>query len=444
MASSEFLRLELIEVDELFGIYNHYIELNLENRVTLLHGPNGVGKTVVLRMVDAFLSNRLAYFHEIPFLRFCLKFHDGSSIELKQNNQPNHDDDKYILTLRQNGDSFSAKVRLKTQVESIAERVDHLRHHARRPDIWEDIRDGELLTSSEVVDRYGGSPLDREHHDEEEISWFSNFLLKANAHLIEAQRLVRLDWEIESRREYMRRRNRSSSLVTVLEYSRDFQRRLKNTMEEYGRQSRSLEQSFPHRLISGTDALTSTELQTKMTHLDKRTKEFGELGILDETPTPPFDVAQLETMDPTQARAMTLYVRDIEHKLEELDSLATRTRLLLNSVNQKFRNKKIRLDNKDGIVAESDDFLRLTLDALSSGEQHELVLHYDLLFKVPPNTIVLIDEPELSLHVAWQKRFLPDLLEIVEISNFDALVATHSPFIIGDKTDLMVGLGDSN
>ncbi|MCY4397214.1 MAG: hypothetical protein OXC10_18985, partial [Rhodospirillaceae bacterium] len=49
--------------------------------------------------------------------------------------------------------------------------------------------------------------------------------------------------------------------------------------------------------------------------------------------------------------------------------------------------------------------------------------------------------PELSLHVAWQKQFLPDLLEIVQLSDFDALVATHSPFIVGEREELMVGLG---
>ena len=92
----------------------------------------------------------------------------------------------------------------------------------------------------------------------------------------------------------------------------------------------------------------------------------------------------------------------------------------------------------------SDDNAPLLLDSLSSGEQHELVLHYDLLFRVPSNTIVLIDEPELSLHVAWQKRFLSDLVDIVKLSGFDALIATHSPFIVGAREDLMVGLGDPN
>lgn len=55
---------------------------------------------------------------------------------------------------------------------------------------------------------------------------------------------------------------------------------------------------------------------------------------------------------------------------------------------------------------------------------------------------MLIDEPELSLHVAWQKRFLPDLLEIVATAGFDVLIATHSPYIVGDYSDLMIGLGE--
>ena len=137
---------------------------------------------------------------------------------------------------------------------------------------------------------------------------------------------------------------------------------------------------------------------------------------------------------------MTLYVRDTAMKLEALDELASRTRLLLNNVNEKFRHKRIRLDRTDGFVAESDIGQLLPLDSLSSGEQHELVLHYDLLFRVPSNTIVLIDEPELSLHVAWQKRFLLDLIDIIQLSDFDAMIATHSPFVVGDREDLMTGL----
>ena len=138
---------------------------------------------------------------------------------------------------------------------------------------------------------------------------------------------------------------------------------------------------------------------------------------------------------------MTLYVEDVERKLRVLEDLASRLRLLLDSVNGKFWNKRMRLDEEKRLAAENQGSQRLPLDSLSSGEQHELVLHYDLLFRVPSNTVVLIDEPELSLHVGWQKKFLSDLTAIVELSGLDAVVATHSPFIVGDRDDLMAGLG---
>jgi predicted ATP-binding protein involved in virulence len=143
---------------------------------------------------------------------------------------------------------------------------------------------------------------------------------------------------------------------------------------------------------------------------------------------------------------MLLYVEDTDSKLSVLGDLAKRSALLLDRLNEKLKpRKKILLDREKGLVAQDHNNRQLALDALSSGEQHELVMHYDLLFRIRPNTLVLIDEPELSLHVDWQKRFLPDLIQVIQLANFDAVLATHSPYIVGDFTDLMIPLGaDSN
>ena len=65
---------------------------------------------------------------------------------------------------------------------------------------------------------------------------------------------------------------------------------------------------------------------------------------------------------------------------------------------------------------------------------------YEFLFRVQNNSFVLVDEPELSLHVDWQDKFLEDLLEMAKISKFRVLLATHSPQIIGDNWDLAVEL----
>ena len=70
-----------------------------------------------------------------------------------------------------------------------------------------------------------------------------------------------------------------------------------------------------------------------------------------------------------------------------------------------------------------------------------MVMYYKLLFETDPDTLVIIDEPELSMNVVWQRNFLKDLQRIVDLRQFDVLIATHSPQIIHDKWDWMVPLG---
>ena len=53
---------------------------------------------------------------------------------------------------------------------------------------------------------------------------------------------------------------------------------------------------------------------------------------------------------------------------------------------------------------------------------------------------MLIDEPELSLHIAWQQQFLKDLLDITDLSKFDLLIATHAPDIIHNHWEFTVDL----
>ncbi|MGP9596953.1 MULTISPECIES: AAA family ATPase, partial [unclassified Psychrobacter] len=70
------------------------------------------------------------------------------------------------------------------------------------------------------------------------------------------------------------------------------------------------------------------------------------------------------------------------------------------------------------------------------------VLLYQLIFNTEPQTLVLIDEPEISLHVVWQKQFMEDLVEVSKINNIKSIIATHSPQIIGDKWNSTIDLAD--
>lgn len=81
-------------------------------------------------------------------------------------------------------------------------------------------------------------------------------------------------------------------------------------------------------------------------------------------------------------------------------------------------------EGRDGItVGETKD--AISSDMLSAGEKQMLsFLCYNAFYK---KTAVFIDEPELSLHIDWQRPLFPTLLEQGQYNQF--FVATHSPFI---------------
>ena len=79
---------------------------------------------------------------------------------------------------------------------------------------------------------------------------------------------------------------------------------------------------------------------------------------------------------------------------------------------------------------------------LSSGEKETIVLFYNLLFEISSGEILLIDEPEISLHIAWQRMFINDLKKIAELRNLTILVATHSPQMISGNRNIQIDLGE--
>lgn len=86
-----------------------------------------------------------------------------------------------------------------------------------------------------------------------------------------------------------------------------------------------------------------------------------------------------------------------------------------------------------------------SISALSSGERQLLVMLAHLSFN--PNLdgsgIFIVDEPELSLHIDWQEKFVDAVCEANP--NVQIILATHSPAIILDRVDACRNLkGDAH
>ena len=180
------------------------------------------------------------------------------------------------------------------------------------------------------------------------------------------------------------------------------------------------------------------QVQKKLSELEKKRSALTDAGLLDKEEHPHFRLPP--TIEDTKRDVLSVYISDVEKKLAVFDNIFQKISVFKNILNKRFLFKTVTINKTDGIVFHTSQGDQLGPFSLSSGEQHEVVLLYQLLFKVKPDSLILIDEPELSLHIAWQEQFLKDLAQITALSKFDVLIATHSPQIISDRWDLTVEL----
>ena len=451
------IQLQTFSVSGLFGIYSHTVKLNTDKHISIIIGPNGRGKTVCLRLIDAMFNRNFAYFAEVPFHEVLFSFSNGDYIKVHKH-RPSDDDDDHAFAIHnlviefpsetgkiedwKPGDfpSGDPRIRHLTRYLPFLERV--------AEDLWFDTRDGEEYSLREISEQYGDRLPRRilRYLESNEPDRFQKLANSINCSLIETQRLLVLS-EDELSNEYRpqtsRRRRQASSSQYAVEYkARNLQQIIRGTLAQYATLSQSLDRSFPRRVLQAKSqsSLTETEIRSQLERLDQNRQELMHAGILDQELEPvSMDGGNIES---GVAKVLDVYIEDMAKKLEVFDGLLKKITALTEIANERFIDKKLRVDREHGFTVLSQGGQRIPLDKLSSGEQHQLILIYGLLFEVERNSLILIDEPELSLHVSWQKTFVESLERMITLNAFDVVIATHSPPLVARHFDLTTELGD--
>lgn len=105
-----------------------------------------------------------------------------------------------------------------------------------------------------------------------------------------------------------------------------------------------------------------------------------------------------------------------------------------------YDNKHLELSVEYGFRFISTEGKLLPLDQLSSGEQQVLLQIYELMFVASRDSVILIDEPETSQHLAWQMIYYQNLKKIAASRHLQCIVATHLPLMFDNDFSLSVDL----
>ncbi len=361
-----------IKIEKLFDLFDYDIELKPEG-ITILTGPNGYGKTTILKILNSFASENKEIFISLAFKKITLSFSDRED---------------FLLDQLQLNECFP-KNAANTSVATYFIREQRL-----------------LLPRSVEVD--GESLL---------------ITAKKDNTLVYSKPIGGVSDTFDK---------------AIEEYARELSETLQTSLANSSQVSQSLDASFPRRLFDQEESISEDQFNQRFEKIKSILKKLAEYGLSDTK----------EDSHPTykqeNAKALAVYIDDAEHKLSVFSELLNKLAIFTEILNEhRFTFKRITISKHNGFKFTTNQGKCLELTDLSSGEQQEVVLLYELLFKVKPESLVLIDEPELSLHVAWQKQFIDDLLSIIELQKINVIIATHSPQIINNRWDLTVDLEEN-
>ena len=124
-------------------------------------------------------------------------------------------------------------------------------------------------------------------------------------------------------------------------------------------------------------------------------------------------------------------------------NVTRRSTMFLESVNSFLQDngKRLRLLRGFELVVDLPNGQRISSHRLASGELQLLVLFTFLCFQFDAEQefAVFVDEPELSLHVAWQHRYVHSITQANPNAQF--IIATHSPEIAGPAIESVIDIG---
>jgi predicted ATP-binding protein involved in virulence len=437
------MKINNIVVEKLFGVFHHTIPINNETGITIIIGENGLGKTVVLEMIEAFFKGNFLYFSNVEFEKMIFEFDDKESWILSKNVESNNEEGLFLIRVSKTGRK-SKSINLfefdEEHIQMMTHRIRRNYPHLRRVDktFWEDRRTGELLHRSEVLHIYDKRfQYELEFKDEKKPSWFTKRMDLINVSLIETQRLISLKTKEENLKE-----------KTVEKYALELSRTIRQYLTQSTELSSKLDRTYPNRLIERLKHSKNTSkefLYSELKRLEDKREMLDEVGLIEIEKDS--NLLSIESADSEIIDVLMLYVEDSFEKVKIFDTISRKIELFIGIINKRFKHKKLIIDKEYGFRFDSTiikdnkgNWQNIPVTKLSSGEQNELVLFYLLLFKTDSNSLILVDEPEVSLHISWQNSFIKDLKEITKLNNLDVVIATHSPDIIADNWDLRVEL----
>lgn len=434
--------IQRIRVHRLFGTYDYDLSPSAEaehpDRLIILYGDNGCGKTTILRILFHLLAPDVGQSHKtilssIPFARVEVDFFSGESVWAERPASK--------LT-----GGFTIGIRLGKGKEHTAE--------------FRSTEDGSIKSSPETnafLARLRKLDLGLYFLTDDRTVRLAGLdrraLLFGPPDILEEEMILSSDMppQVVRRRRSMEPEQRAQELLV------QSLKRAEHWVQSQAVRAASQGESsvnalygeilkriarLPLKAPAGASSDVSA-LGVRIAKLETRSKEFSKYGLQPEfngkdimsivQGAPPSHVSIVTTV-------LSPYIESVEKKLDAMAALQTQIDALIRLVNSFYTRKAISYEIHEGFRISTEDGKALEPQMLSSGERHLLLLFCNTIQALDRPSIFIIDEPEISLNIKWQRRLLDALMECAAGNAIQYLFATHSFELLAQRKNNAVRL----
>ncbi|MDJ0579988.1 AAA family ATPase [Crocosphaera sp.] len=446
---------------EAIGIHRRFdIALDFNDGINIIHGSNGTGKTTLLHILANAVNEDFRRFGYLNFEALIIILDDYTEIRIDQEHWLNSNSDT-LTTIFINKDKIDS-YRFSELLEERQQFYDN---------------NGILRTR---VQPYDPSSLQEKRDIKQDINidlkatYFPAFRTMIEAWATLDENTIRhFSRKSPNFRRVLRSSKKSTELARILfgkfvpklEYPSpiEIEEHINSELTEAQLKIASLDRNLlSQAFIKFSKAISqSSDRDDNKKEPEEVIKEITELS--DKLQNSPFLlnlnnsdnvydklIEQLKSFesDPQYktiaSRVLSVYKDSLQQRLDEQTKAYSSIENYLESVNEFLEKKQLKIGSTNspqnrarlGVKIGDEEALN-NLKILSSGERQVAGLIY-AASHMTDGRVVLIDEPEISLHIDWQRKLLPEMVK--QLGEKQLIICTHSPVIASGYRDKMIEL----
>lgn len=407
----------------------HGATATFRDDVNIIIGKNGTGKTTFMNIVHAVLAVDMDALYENPFKSVTLTLSDGKRTRTVRADWHDPKTSPFsIIEYHISNRRFAAPL-----VGSDDGRSMPLSTRRRAAEESQRIKQelSELVSVASLsVYRIGGDP-DPESRERTPRRYASTVDLRLVSLM---QRLTQYQLELSNAARDVSAQLQRDVLTSLL-YTEEKERNRGYTLNfDEVTERHNLIAAYKQLGVGGNEVIK--KIQNHISAVGVTVKNLRQVSDArkkkEEIPELKIDFAALEAFKLTS----TVVAKSLEAETK-IKQIFSQIDLFLSTLKSFITDKSFSFIGGELVIASEGP---LPLAKLSSGEKQLLILFIEAVLQRQRPYIFLADEPELSLHIAWQRNILSAIRSINP--NAQVVVATHSPEIAGKFRNCLLDMAD--